>query len=186
MNSEDSPSPTGLESYLVRLAWHSTLGLAVVVVMGMASPELLGPVVVVFSSLLFALGLGMLALGLLAGLRRSRDEEVTVTGLFLLYGSAPLKVRKVFGWALGLQLVGACAGALGGDAGGRPGPGRNQLQHRHESLRGEWPVAARTGTLEEKPQLALTPSVISYNAATSACEKGGQWQLALDILEGMS
>ena len=36
MNSEDSPSPTGLESYLVRLAWHSTLGLAVVVVMGMA------------------------------------------------------------------------------------------------------------------------------------------------------
>ena len=111
MNSEDSPSPTGLESYLVRLAWHSTLGLAVVVVMGMASPELLGPVVVVFSSLLFALGLGMLALGLLAGLRRSRDEEVTVTGLFLLYGSAPLKVRKVFGWALGLQLVVACAGA---------------------------------------------------------------------------
>lgn len=111
MNSEDSPSPTGLESYLVRLAWHSTLGLAVVVVMGMASPELLGPVVVVFSSLLFALGLGMLALGLLAGLRRSRDEEVTVTGLFLLYGSAPFKVRKVFGWALGLQLVVACAGA---------------------------------------------------------------------------
>ncbi len=40
--------------------------------------------------------------------------------------------------------------------------------------------------MEGMPQRALTPNVISYSAATSACEKGGQWQRALELLEGMS
>ena len=34
-------------------------------------------------------------------------------------------------------------------------------------------------------QRALAPNVISYTAAMSACEKGGQWQRALEVLEGM-
>ena len=36
------------------------------------------------------------------------------------------------------------------------------------------------------PQRALKPNVISYTAATSTCEKGSQWQRALELLEGMS
>ena len=40
--------------------------------------------------------------------------------------------------------------------------------------------------LETMRQRALRPNVISYSAATSACEKGGQWQRALELLEGMS
>ena len=39
--------------------------------------------------------------------------------------------------------------------------------------------------MDEMPQHALKPDVISYKAATSACEKGGQWQRALELLEGM-
>ena len=35
------------------------------------------------------------------------------------------------------------------------------------------------------PQRALTPNAISYNAATSACAASGQWQRALELLEGM-
>ena len=35
------------------------------------------------------------------------------------------------------------------------------------------------------PQRVLTSNVISYSAAMSACEKGGQWQRALELLEGM-
>ena len=57
-----------------------------------------------------------------------------------------------------------------------------------DRLREGWPEAARTGTsrlLEGMPQRALKPNVISYTAATSACEKGGQWQCALELLEGM-
>ena len=37
--------------------------------------------------------------------------------------------------------------------------------------------------LETMRRRALTPNVISYNAAASACEKGGQWQRALEFLE---
>jgi pentatricopeptide repeat domain-containing protein 1 len=31
----------------------------------------------------------------------------------------------------------------------------------------------------------ISPTVISYNAAVSACEKGGQWQQALFLLQTM-
>ena len=39
--------------------------------------------------------------------------------------------------------------------------------------------------LEGMPQRDLKPDVISYSAATGACEKGGQWRRALAVLEGM-
>jgi len=32
----------------------------------------------------------------------------------------------------------------------------------------------------------LTPSALSHNAATSACEKGLQWEAAIRVLQGMS
>ena len=31
----------------------------------------------------------------------------------------------------------------------------------------------------------ITPDVISYNAAISACEKGQQWQRALELFEAV-
>ncbi|CAE8589698.1 unnamed protein product [Polarella glacialis] len=35
------------------------------------------------------------------------------------------------------------------------------------------------------PEARVVPNEISYNAAISACEKGGQWQLALNLLSRM-
>jgi pentatricopeptide repeat protein len=36
------------------------------------------------------------------------------------------------------------------------------------------------------PDMRVTPNQFSYNAAISACEKGGQWQLALSLLNTMA
>jgi pentatricopeptide repeat protein len=39
--------------------------------------------------------------------------------------------------------------------------------------------------LEEMQAKGVEPDVITYNAAISACEKGGQWEKALQLLEEM-
>ena len=38
---------------------------------------------------------------------------------------------------------------------------------------------------ESMPTAKVQPNVISYNAAVSACEKGGQWQEAMTLFEAM-
>ena len=38
---------------------------------------------------------------------------------------------------------------------------------------------------EMKKSDGIEPTVVSYSAALSACEKGGQWELALELLELM-
>ncbi len=39
--------------------------------------------------------------------------------------------------------------------------------------------------METMQARGVQPNVISYNAAISVCEKGRQWQLALQIMETM-
>ena len=39
---------------------------------------------------------------------------------------------------------------------------------------------------ESMPKAQIQPNVISYNAAISACEKGGRWQEALTLFEAMT
>ena len=90
-------------TYLVRLAWQSTVLLAVAAAAGVTSPDSFGIVVAVLSSAMFVLGLVFLLLALLGGLRRSRVEEVTVTGLFLLHQTAPRVIRRLFLWCLMIQ-----------------------------------------------------------------------------------
>ena len=91
--------------YLLRLAWLSTILLAIVAALGLAASEDFLPFVVVVSSSMFLLGSFLLLLGLLHGLRRSRAEIVTVAGLFLLQGSAPSMVRRVFAWSIAFQFA---------------------------------------------------------------------------------
>ena len=91
--------------YLLRLAWLSTTLLAIVAALGLAASEDFLPFVVAVSSSMFLLGSFLLLLGLLYGLRRSRAEIVTVAGLFLLQGSAPSMVRRVFAWSIAFQFA---------------------------------------------------------------------------------
>ena len=91
--------------YLLRLAWLSTILLAIVAALGLAASEDFLPFVVAVSSSMFLLGSFLLLLGLLYGLRRSRAEIVTVAGLFLLQGSAPSMVRRVFAWSIAFQFT---------------------------------------------------------------------------------
>lgn len=39
---------------------------------------------------------------------------------------------------------------------------------------------------ENMPKAQVQPDIISDNAAISSCEKAGEWQEALVLLEGMS
>ncbi len=96
---------SGGSSYLVRIAWQSTFMLLMFAVAGVAAPDNFGVAVAVLSLLMFGLGLAFLLLALLGGLRRSRMEEVTVAGLFLLHETAPKKIQRLFLWCLVFQLV---------------------------------------------------------------------------------
>ena len=90
---------------LLRLAWQSTLALAVVATFGLMAPESSGPFVVTACLTMFVLGLLLFVFGLMFGLRRSRVEAVTVAGLFLLQNSAPRSIRRQFAWLTITQLV---------------------------------------------------------------------------------
>ena len=90
---------------LLRLAWQSTLLLAVVAAFGLMAPESSHLFVVTASLTMFVLGLFLFVFGLMYGLRRSRVEEVTVAGLFLLQNSAPRSIRRQFAWLTITQLV---------------------------------------------------------------------------------
>ena len=90
---------------LLRLAWQSTLLLAVVAAFGLMAPESSHLFVVTASLTMFVLGLFLFVFGLMYGLRRSRVETVTVTGLFLLQNSAPRSIQRQFAWSTIAQLV---------------------------------------------------------------------------------
>ena len=96
---------------LLRLAWQSTLALAVVATFGLMAPESSGPFVVTACLTMFVLGLFLFVFGLMYGLRRSRVEAVTVAGLFLLQNSAPRSIRRQFAWLTITQLVVALTAA---------------------------------------------------------------------------
>ena len=102
MYSEEQP---GEGTFLVRIAWQSTFALLVLAVAGVLAPDTFGLVVAILSIVMFGLGLLFLLLALLEGLRRSRLEEVTVSGLFLLHETAPRKIQRLFLWCLVFQLA---------------------------------------------------------------------------------
>ena len=107
----------------MRIAWQSTFALLVLAVAGVLAPDTFGLVVAVLSIVMFGLGLLFLLLALLGGLRRSRLEEVTVSGLFLLHEAAPRKDPKTLFVVLGLPI------------GQRPDCGRFEALYRNSVCR---------------------------------------------------
>lgn len=74
-------------------------------------PALLGTPVAVLDLALFVAGSLMFAAALVRAAARSRHEELSVAGLFLLSGSAPPDVRRALLGCLALQVVVAFATA---------------------------------------------------------------------------
>lgn len=74
-----------------------------------SSPAL--AIAVAVSLAMFVAGCGAFAVGFLIAVGRSREEAVTLGGLFLLAGTAPERVRRVLFATLGAQVVVAVATA---------------------------------------------------------------------------
>ena len=106
--NEDGPSQVAVKGKrLIAAAWQSTAFFLLILLAGTIRLDLFGIVVVIVSVVMFSLGVLLLALAFALGVRRSRAEEVSVSGLFLLQGSSPSVVRKVLLGSVLTQLTAA-------------------------------------------------------------------------------
>lgn len=90
---------------LVNAAFVGTGALLVVGTVGAAFPDALGTLTAVVSIGLFVIGVVAFLWGYANGVARSREERITLSGLFFLSGTAPRIVRSRLRVALGLQVV---------------------------------------------------------------------------------
>lgn len=96
---------------LVLLDFVGTAALLVACVAGILAPDAAGGFTVAVSAVLFAVGVGLFLWGYASGVVRSKDEQVTLGGLFFLSGTAPPVVRFRLRLAFGVQVVLAVAAA---------------------------------------------------------------------------
>lgn len=96
---------------LVLVDFVGTAALVVACVAGILAPDGAGTFTAVVSGVLFAVGVGLFLWGYATGVVRSREEQVTLGGLFFLTGTAPPVVRFRLRLALAIQVVLAVAAA---------------------------------------------------------------------------
>jgi hypothetical protein len=105
----DDPAPAGPEEHtgagLVNLAFAGTGAVVVAGVAGALAPDALGQMTAIVSGALFVVGVVCFLWGYATGVVRSRDEQVTLGGLFFLSGTAPRVVRFRLRLALAVQVV---------------------------------------------------------------------------------
>ncbi len=116
MNGETSEGPRdgvadGHGGGIVNASFVGTVALMVGAAAGVAAPDTLGGLAAVVSGLLFAVGVGTFLWGFATGVVRSRDETITLGGLFFLSHTAPKTVRFRLRGALIVQIVVAVAAA---------------------------------------------------------------------------
>lgn len=96
---------------LVTATVASTAAFVLAALTAAAFPERLGTPVAVLDVVLFVVGLAAFCVALARAASRSRHEELSVSGLFLLTGSTPADVRRVLLGCLTAQMVVAFATA---------------------------------------------------------------------------
>lgn len=78
---------------IINVSFAGTGALLVAALVGMASPESFGGFTAAVSGVLFAVGVVAFLWGYATGVVRSRDDAVSLGGLFFLSGTAPKQVR---------------------------------------------------------------------------------------------
>jgi hypothetical protein len=96
---------------LVLLDFAATGALAVAGAAGILAPDSAGAFTAVIAGVLFTVGVGLFLWGFAIGVVRSRDEQVTLAGLFFLSGTAPKVVRFRLRLAFAVQVALAVAAA---------------------------------------------------------------------------
>lgn len=93
----DAPEPTSPDAHdgngLVQLSLAGTGALLVAAAAGVLAPDGAGGFTAVVSGVLFAVGVVLFLWGYALGVVRSREEQITLGGLFFLSGTAPEVVR---------------------------------------------------------------------------------------------
>lgn len=98
-------------SGIVNASFAGTGALLVVAGAGTAAPDQLGEVTAIVSGLLFVVGVVAFLWGYATGVVRSKDEQVTLAGLFFVAGTAPRVIRFRLRIAFAVQVVVAVAAA---------------------------------------------------------------------------
>ncbi len=105
---EEVPPGAGL----VNLGFVGTAAVIVVTAAGALAPDTFGTLTAVVSGVLFAVGVVLFLYGYATGVVRSKDEEVTLAGLFFLSHTAPAVIRFRLRLLLVVQTVAATAAAV--------------------------------------------------------------------------
>lgn len=92
---------------LVNASFAGTGALVAAGLAGVASPDRLGVVTAVVAGVLFVVGVGAFLWAYAVGVARSRQERITLGGLFWLSGTAPKLVRLRLRLAFAVQVVAA-------------------------------------------------------------------------------
>ena len=95
---------------IVRAAWIGTVALTLATALAVAADGM-RPVAAAVAVVLFAAGVVVFLIALLRAARRSREDEVSIGGVFFLQGSAPASVRRHLLGAWAVQIVVALTGA---------------------------------------------------------------------------
>ena len=96
---------------LVQLSFVGTAALLVAAVAGVLSPDGAGVLTAWVSGVLFAIGVVLFLWGYAVGVVRSREEQITLGGLFFLSGTAPKVVRFRLRIAFAVQVAAAVVAA---------------------------------------------------------------------------
>ena len=96
---------------LVRMAWTGTVLFVVTAVLGVVDPDAFELLVVAVSLVLFLVGCLAFLWAYAVAVSRSREDLISISGLFFLQGSAPAGVRRNLLGALAVEVVVAFAAA---------------------------------------------------------------------------
>jgi len=104
-------SDTGAGDGIIAWSWRSTLVLTGALALGVIAPGSLGLVSAVVALVMFAVGTVLFLWSYAIAVQRSRTDDVSVAGLYLLAEGAPRRVKRSMRASVSFQLLAAIAAA---------------------------------------------------------------------------